>query len=219
MVMTFSGLDGWLVATVIPSTQQLPDNRITSRSYNHLCVTFVLRAATSQPRRQHWWCWHNHTLAKLRLTYILLELLTASYNNQLEGLPNRVDDKYCDFEALSQDRNLAVMKWADNKDVTCYNNDNHDHKIIIEQSMLLMIAASEPDKSYPNSKFYWRYQSIFELIIIIMPSPCPAAQIFHLSSAHMRSTDFKQNNANGNCWWDWTWFGWRNSALAHSVLQ
>ena len=62
---------------------------------------------------------------------------------------------------------------------------------------------------------YWRYQSIFELIIIIMPSPCPAAQIFHLSSAHMRSTDFKQNNANGNCWWDWTWFGWRNSALAH----
>ena len=70
-------------------------------------------------------------------------------------LTNRVDGKYCDFEALSQDRNLAVMKWADvlNKDVTCYNNDNHDHKIIIEQSMLLMIAASEPDKRYPNSEF------------------------------------------------------------------
>ena len=57
--------------------QQLPDNRITSRSYNHLCVTFVLRAAASQPRRQHSWCWHTRT--------VLLELLTASYN-QLEGL-------------------------------------------------------------------------------------------------------------------------------------
>ena len=87
-------------------------------------------------------------------------IIRASYSflqstGRINSITNRVDGKYCDFEALSQDRNLAVMKWADalNKDVTCYNNDNHDHKIIIEQSMLLMIAASEPDVRYPNSEF------------------------------------------------------------------
>ena len=68
--------------------QQLPDNRITSRSYNHLCVTFVLRAATRQPRRQHWPCWHTRTLAKLRRVFVLLELLTASYNQLEELIPS-----------------------------------------------------------------------------------------------------------------------------------
>ena len=132
-------------------TQQLPDNR----EQNHIpilqsLVCDICIESRSQSTTPATLVMLTHSHCIIRASYSFLQS-----TGRINTITNRVDGKYCDFEALSQDRNLAVMKWADalNKDVTCYNNDNHDHKIIIEQSMLLMIAASEPDVRYPNSEF------------------------------------------------------------------
>ena len=159
MVMTFTGHR---------ATQQLPDNRITSRSYNHLCVTFVLWtwAATRHPRRQHWrWpCWHTRTIHMETCVCIIELLTTERININVCQIPTELT---VNIVTVTQDRNLAVMKlkremllWMKNKYVTCYDNDNHGLKVIVEhQSMLIvddmMITTSEPepDKRYPNSKF------------------------------------------------------------------
>ena len=152
-----------LLATVLPAASW-HDSRITSRSYNHLCVTFVLWtwAATRHPRRQHWrWpCWHTRTIHMETCVCIIELLTTERININVCQIPTELT---VNIVTVTQDRNLAVMKlkremllWMKNKYVTCYDNDNHGLKVIVEhQSKFMVITTSEPepDKRYPNSKF------------------------------------------------------------------
>ena len=153
-----------LLATVLPSSF------LTAESHPDLTITCVWHLYC-EPELQP--LIHGGNTAMLTHSHYPhwdLCLYHRAPNSFLKST-ERINIKVCQIPTeltvnivtVTQDRNLAVMKlkremllWMKNKYVTCYDNDNHGLKVIVEhQSMFMMITTSdpEPDKRFPNSKF------------------------------------------------------------------